>query len=146
MLLVYPAFACIHSQHLSKYPNQSYQKIIKNINTLMRNFISGKEDMSQEFQEQFLDKHGMLWTREYGKSEPNCQEMDKILPILNVGHMVIGHTPQMDGISSSCNSKIWKVDVGISKVFGDNQLQVLEIWDNGVPVKSNQMRPIRILV
>ena len=47
--------------------------------------------------------------------------------------MIIGHTPH-NKISSACNKKLWKVDVGISDAFNmknGNKLQVLEIIDDG---------------
>ena len=48
--------------------------------------------------------------------------------------MVVGHTPQ-DRINSVCNNKIWRVDTGMSKAFGerygDDRIEILIIHNNG---------------
>ena len=55
--------------------------------------------------------------------------------------MVVGHTPQIEGINCKCNSKIWRIDTGMSQVFGkrqsekNNRIQVLEILNNGRKIK-----------
>ena len=58
--------------------------------------------------------------------------------------MIVGHTVQ-DNINSQCDNKLWRVDVGISGIFNTNNMEVLEILDDGVPMKSNNNRPFRVL-
>ena len=58
--------------------------------------------------------------------------------------MVIGHTVQ-DNINSKCDNKLWRVDVGLSGIFGDNGIEILEILNNGVSKKENNYKPFRIL-
>ena len=71
-----------------------------------------------------------FWTRLIGKIPRNsnsyeCDEYVKpVLKMYNLGHMVVGHTPQFkyseeQGINSACGKKIWRVDVGASKAFSD---------------------------
>ena len=52
--------------------------------------------------------------------------------------MVLGHSPQQQGINLKCNS-IWRVDTGMSEAFGkrlnNKRIQVLEIIRNGKDVK-----------
>ncbi len=82
------------------------------------------------------DDHGIFWTREFGdldnwEDERSTKLFNKTLDCINKKNdrqmedicegMVMGHTPQymcMKGINSSCNDKLWRVDVGASKAFG----------------------------
>ena len=73
---------------------------------------------------------------------------DKFVPpvmdIYNINNIVIGHTVQ-DNINAKCDNKIWRVDVGISSLFGTNNTQILEILDNGEPLPRNKFKPIRVI-
>lgn len=132
------AHAGIHSKHVDN------NNFIEETNNAMFNFISGKSPLSKKYHDRILNKDGILWTRDLGNSKPNCQEISSTLNKLNVGHIIIGHTPQ-NQINSKCDNKVWRVDVGISQVFGDNQIQILEILDDGVALKKNKFKPFRIL-
>ena len=65
-------------------------------------------------------------------------------------HIAIGHTPQIHNnkqlnINSTCNGRVWRCDVGMSKAFTNKEdnsnkirkIQVLEIIDNKPRVLSN---------
>lgn len=118
---------------------------ITKINTLMRLYLQGKKDWDDpEIQTYFLDKKGIIWNRDYGSSSPSCDNINKVTKLLNVGHMIIGHTVQ-DNINSKCDDKLWRVDVGLSGIFGNNGMEILEILDNGVASNKNNNKPFRIL-
>ena len=75
-----------------------------------------------------------VWTRLYS-SEPDeaaCQTLARALGELGAERMVVGHTPQMGGISSACDGKIWRVDVGMSAHYG-GQPAALEIRPGAPP-------------
>jgi len=43
-----------------------------------------------------------------------------VFKILNINGMIIGHTPQMNkeyGINSTCNERVWRIDIGASGAF-----------------------------
>ena len=79
---------------------------------------------------------GIFWTREMGdlgnwQSINGTKFFNKTLDMLNkkndrdfdnlIEGIVMGHTPQYmnnKGINSSCNGKLWRVDIGASKAFG----------------------------
>ena len=57
-------------------------------------------------------------------------------------HNTTGHTIQEGGITSACDGKVFRVDVGLSKGCGDGPLEVLEIINDEkvrvVPKESRQ--------
>jgi hypothetical protein len=111
----------------------------------MRLFLQGKKSKyDEDINRYFLTKSGIIWNREYGDDKPACHKFDKISKMLNVGHMIVGHTVQ-ENINSKCDNKLWRVDVGISDVFETKNYQVLEILNNGVSDNSNNYKPIRII-
>ena len=136
------AHAGILPEHITEKNKDNF---IKKINTLMRLFLQGaKSPDDEEIQKYFLSHSGIIWNREYGNEQPRCDKFDKISKMLNVGHMIIGHTIQ-NNINSKCDNKLWRVDVGISGIFKTNNMEVLEILDDGVPMKSNNFQPFRVL-
>jgi hypothetical protein len=115
------------------------------VNNLMQLFMQGKKTtFDPEVQKLFLDKNGIIWDRDYGSEQPMCSTWNKTKKLLGVDNIVVGHTVQ-DQINSKCDDKIWRVDVGISKLFGTNNMQVLEILDDGVSLPKNKFKPIRVI-
>jgi hypothetical protein len=142
-------FIFVHAGILPEHINPSEKsEFIKKLNTLMRLYLQGKKTWeNHDIQKYFLDKKGIIWDRTYGSeniSKDTCTSLDKVNKLLNVGHMVVGHTVQ-DNINSQCDDKLWRVDVGISEAFGTSNMEILEILNNGVSNKENNYKPIRIL-
>jgi hypothetical protein len=139
-------FIFVHAGILPEHIKPSEKTtFITKINTLMRLYLQGKKDWDDpEIQKYFLDKKGVIWNRDYGSSSPSCDSINKVNKLLNVGHMIIGHTIQ-DNINSKCDNKLWRVDVGLSGIFGNNGMEILEILDNGVASSKNNNKPFRIL-
>ena len=81
--------------------------------------------------------NGILTTREFGVNNINCKRLSMTLNNLNANHMVVGHTVQ-DKVNDICNKKLWRVDVGLSRAFGNNNrknLGFLVIYDFGKKMK-----------
>ncbi len=78
---------------------------------------------------------GPLWTRAYSapSEDPDCDALDEALSVLGAKRMVVGHTVQPSGISSACQGRVWRIDVGMSRAFG-GPIEVLEIADEEVTV------------
>jgi hypothetical protein len=58
------------------------------------------------------------------------------MKILKVGNIIVGHTPNLNGIKSNCNNKIWLTDYGASIAFNifrntnNKKIQFLEILND----------------
>ncbi len=73
-----------------------------------------------------LDPEGPLWTREFSTEDTDCQELSKTLDALGVKRMVVGHTPQLGGITSACDERVWRIDTGMASYY-KGPTEVLEI-------------------
>ena len=136
------AHAGVLPEHIDEKDKHNF---IKKINTLMRLFLQGeKKYYDEDINRYFLKKSGIIWNREYGGKTPACNKVNQVNKMLNVGHMIIGHTIQ-DEINSKCDNKLWRVDVGISDIFKTENSQVLEILDDGEPLPKNNFKPFRVL-
>lgn len=97
--------------------------------------------------------NSMFWTRILGYMQPDLKKdneeckknIDKVLKLFNIGHIIVGHTPQFaihnKGINPTCGDSIWRTDFAGSKVFNkfDNEPnnenrkpQVLEILNDKI--------------
>ena len=54
-----------------------------------------------------------MWTRVWGMGEADCTALDQVLGKLGVKRMVVAHTVQEHGITSACDGKLWRIDVGL---------------------------------
>jgi hypothetical protein len=80
------------------------------------------------------------WTRVYGAGEPSalvCAELERVLAALGAKRLVVGHTIQPSGINAACDGKVYRIDVGMARYYGDNPIQALEIGDGGVKILSS---------
>jgi hypothetical protein len=78
---------------------------------------------------------GPVWTRAYSSEEapPDCAALTTALSELGAKRMVVGHTVQHHGINSACDTKVWRIDVGLAKFFG-GPIEVLQIQGADVTV------------
>lgn len=68
-----------------------------------------------------LAPDGLVWARDYSVPEPTpraCAALDKALATLEAKRMVVGHTVQARGVTSACDGKVWRIDVGMAKHYG----------------------------
>lgn len=85
--------------------------------------------------ERAMDEQGPLWTRDYAADETPqlCERLGRALALLGATRMVIGHTVQKGGITSACDARLWRIDVGLARNYG-GPTQVLEIRGDTVKV------------
>lgn len=71
---------------------------------------------------------GPVWTRVYSsEGEPaDCKTLSAALARLGAKRMVVGHTVQRQGVNSTCDGAVWRIDVGLSRHYG-GPTQVLEL-------------------
>jgi hypothetical protein len=120
--------AAIIPKLIQKYKIKTLQGL-EGINTLVRKWLLGQ--INADLISDVLNSETVspFWPRILGYIEPNqnkdnemCQEfLNPILKTLNLGNIIVGHTPQFyahsEGINSTCDNKLWRVDIGASKAF-----------------------------
>ena len=119
-------------------PELAKKYTIKSINDNIKHWLLGNTDPSikkavDDLYHNDDDTFSPFWCRLYSDIEEwNSEKEDKFkrtIKILNhinnpneeIKGMIMGHTPQYNfdrGINSSCNEKLWRIDVGVSKAFG----------------------------
>jgi calcineurin-like phosphoesterase family protein len=78
-----------------------------------------------------------VWVRDYSLdpvSASHCATLAQVLDALGVQRMVVGHTTQKSGINSACGDRVYRIDVGLARYYGDGPIQVLEIVGSKVRV------------
>jgi hypothetical protein len=128
---------------INKYKMHNSDGIDK-INQILTLFLLNELDNPKHFMDLFLHgKISPLWTRMFGKEIINNDTCNKLLQplkeIYKVGRIYVGHTPQLKfGISSQCDERVWRTDIGMSYAFENisshahnRDAQVLEILNDG---------------
>lgn len=103
------------------------QSDLKTINATISNWLLALAN-EHDIDEFMKSRDSIFWTRVLGSlpsglsyDDSRCiSQIDKVLKIFKVNSLIIGHTPQVDGINSTCDNRVWRVDVGSSKAF-DNR-------------------------
>jgi hypothetical protein len=82
-----------------------------------------------------MAEDGPVWTRAYSLPDraPSCGQLAEALARLGAKRMVVGHTVQSGGVSATCDERVWRIDVGLSRFYG-GPTQALEIGPAGVRV------------
>jgi hypothetical protein len=114
---------------------------IERINEETRQWMLG---VTRGVPESVANDASPIWMRDYSLdpvSPGACQALGEVLAALGVQRMVVGHTVQKDGISSACDNRVYRIDVGLSRYYGQGPIQVLEIDENSVRVLSAPREP-----
>ncbi|EFJ49218.1 hypothetical protein VOLCADRAFT_90147 [Volvox carteri f. nagariensis] len=88
-----------------------------------------------------LGGSAIVWARAFSASDEkrcDCETLQNVLEsIPGARRMVVGHTIQTRGINSACESRVIRIDVGMSHGCGDFPVEVLEV------LKDGQVRRLR---
>jgi hypothetical protein len=106
---------------------------IERINLEYQDWLAGKRP---ELPKALSDENSPIWTRLYSNPQQaaDCEQLQKTLQKAGAQRMIVGHSVQ-PSISSACQEKVWRIDVGMSKAYG-GPIQVLEMTENQVKVLS----------
>jgi hypothetical protein len=110
-----------------------YNKDISYINTVWKNFVKNNTVFLEDkeiFDKIILDNDGILWTRDLN------EEKDLIRLLENIGcfYMFVGHTV-VENVKL-INNHIWYTDTGISRAFGNNSFQYIDIFENQINIRE----------
>jgi hypothetical protein len=100
----------------------------------------------QELPDLLRGERSPFWTRRYSDAEPShraCRELADVLGSIGAERLVVGHTVQEKGISSACDQRVWRIDVGLAAYYGRHRAEALEIRDASVKVLSQDPSPDR---
>lgn len=125
--------------HAGIVPEISKKYTIPKLNAMLHKFLSNQMNLKEDniFFNVISGDNGILTTREFGINDINCKRLSETLENLNANHMVVGHTVQ-EKVNQVCNKKLWRIDVGLSRAFGNSSqknLGFLVIYDFGKKMK-----------
>jgi hypothetical protein len=82
-----------------------------------------------------------VWMRDYSRTDgpPDCEQLARVLGMLGVRRMVVGHTIQPH-VNAACEGRVWRIDTGMSAVFG-GPVEALEIKGDRVRALTPSPEP-----
>lgn len=88
-----------------------------------------------------MQEDAPIWTRVYSTPgvRSDCVQLAQVLSALSAKRMVVGHTPQPNGINADCEGRVWRIDTGMSRFYG-GPVQVLELADGAARVLTERIR------
>jgi len=99
---------------------------LERLNADVRQWLMGGDDHGT-VERLVMPEDGVVWTRTYASDDAQaCALVGDALGRLQAARMVVGHTVQKSGITSGCDGKVWRIDVGLAAHYG-GPMQVLVI-------------------
>lgn len=105
---------------------------VDTINMTSRCWLDGQAGGPREVPIAMSSEDSPVWTRAYGLDPVDCAAAKAVLEKLGVKRMVVGHTVQKQGINAACDGAVWRIDVGLAKLYG-GPIEVLELADGAAP-------------
>ena len=109
---------------------------INKINKILYAYLTGSLDYNSNLFQTVYGSNGIIWFREFSKSDDNCGALKQTLKNLKSKRMIVGHTPQKNGITNYCkkyNESVWAIDVGLSRAFNTKQFCQYLVIENDIP-------------
>ncbi|PRW56463.1 shewanella phosphatase 2 [Chlorella sorokiniana] len=103
--------------------------------------LSGRADKKPKF---LSGRTAVVWSRHYSAHDNDrcdCEQLAEVLGrVPGAQRMVVGHTIQEGGITSACQGRVLRIDVGLSRGCGDGSPEVLEILDDRVVRRLSEVQ------
>lgn len=111
---------------------------IDDANMKSRCWLDGQAGTASDAPLALTSDESPVWTRAYGiAGSEDCTALDGVLAKLGAKRMVVGHTPQRQGVTSGCDGKLWRIDVGLAAHYG-GPVEVLEVSDSPRVIKGSR--------
>lgn len=105
---------------------------VDEVNQQARCWLDGQAGDSKAPPPVLTSEDSPVWTRALAGDLVDCAAVKAALETLHATRMVVGHTVQPGGITSTCDGAVWRIDVGLAKVYG-GPIQVLELPAGAAP-------------
>lgn len=94
-------------------------KTLAKVNDECRLFLLGKGTQPQVLR----GGKSPIWMRDYSQqhvrpASAECRMLAETLKMIKARRMIVGHTPQWQGINAACSGRVWRVDTGMSAAYG----------------------------
>ncbi|MGM0595915.1 MAG: metallophosphoesterase [Myxococcota bacterium] len=111
---------------------------IKKINNRTSAFIKNKNKLPAIMR----GNKAPTWLRYFSQNldTTKCRRLNKVLERAGAEKMVVGHTIQKKGITSGCKGKIWRIDAGMSRYYGQRTLKIIEISNDGIKILTTERK------
>ncbi|MEM9695986.1 MAG: metallophosphoesterase [Myxococcota bacterium] len=116
---------------------------IEELNTRAKAFLLEGERKHWGF---FADWDSPLNMRHYSKSPSagDCALLAETLKRTGTKRMVVGHTPQVRGVTAYCADQVWAIDVGVGRCCGNNRGALAIEGDRAIPLRFRPGPPPRL--
>ncbi|XP_065017089.1 shewanella-like protein phosphatase 1 isoform X1 [Musa acuminata AAA Group] len=132
-----------HGGLLPHHVAYGLERMNKEVSFWMRDFSESSDSPAVPF----IATRGydsIVWNRLYSRDSADAKYqilqissiLEETLQAVGAKGMVVGHTPQFNGVNSKYNERIWCIDVGMSSGVLNSRPEVLEIVDDKARVIS----------
>lgn len=120
----------VHGGALSKHVRYGIGKINREVQAWMRGDRPSLPAIMQ-------GDDAPTWNRRFSSPDVDardCRVLETVLHHVGAKRMVVGHTPQKGGITSACDERVWRIDIGLASHYGSSPAQVLAVDGDKVTV------------
>lgn len=104
--------------------------MVDEVNLTSRCWLDGQAGGPHDAPPALTSDESPVWTRAAGMPTADCALLASSMEKLGVKRMVVGHTVQEKGINALCDDTVWRIDVGLAKLYG-GPIEALELTAAG---------------